>query len=152
MKRTGEKAQFAGFDAERLTILASQSCRDKQTGSVCDVTLSLDRGSPRASMAASTHCRFQRAYAQKMGYDAAVSRDLAERAKTMFGRYQGVWAEIAKKTGDVQGYPVKTSSRIRGRWAAVPGRAGGAGKRCGFFRGGWRCRPDRRLDIQAQEG
>ncbi len=109
VKRTGEKAQFAGFDAERLTILASQSCRDKQTGSVCDVTLSLDQWiAPRFDGGVDA-LRFQRAYAQKMGYDAAVSRDLAERAKTMFGRYQGVWTEIAKKTGDVQGYPVKTS-------------------------------------------
>ena len=32
VRSTGEKATFAGFDAERLTITASQPCKDKETG------------------------------------------------------------------------------------------------------------------------
>lgn len=109
VKRTGEKAQFAGYDAERLTILASQSCRDKKTGAVCDVTLSLDQWLAPNFDGGADALQFQRAYAQKLGYDAAVSQDLGERAKSMFGRYQGVWAQVADKTRDVKGYPVKSS-------------------------------------------
>jgi hypothetical protein len=109
VKRTGEKSQFAGFDAERLMILASQSCRNKKTGAVCDVTLSLDQWLAPNFSGGADALQFQRAYAQKMGYDAAVSQDLAERAKSMFGRYQGVWTQVAEQTRDVKGYPVKTS-------------------------------------------
>jgi hypothetical protein len=109
VKRTGEKAQFAGYDSERLMILASQSCRNKKTGAVCDVALSLDQWLAPNFSGGADALQFQRAYAQKMGYDAAVSQDLAERAKSMFGRYQGVWTQVAEKTRDVKGYPVKTS-------------------------------------------
>lgn len=109
VKRTGEKASFAGYDAERLIVLASQSCKNKQTGSVCEVTLALDQWLAPKFEASADALKFQRAYAEKMGFDAAVSRDLAERAKSMFGRYQGVWTQIAQKTREVKGYPVKTS-------------------------------------------
>ncbi|HKE95045.1 MAG TPA: hypothetical protein VKB34_12105, partial [Povalibacter sp.] len=36
-------------------------------------------------------------------------RDFAERAESMFGRYKGLLTEIASKTRDVKGYPVKAS-------------------------------------------
>jgi hypothetical protein len=109
VKRTGEKASFAGYEAERLMILATQSCRNKETGAVCDVTLSLDEWLAPKFDGGADALKFQRAYAERMGFDAAVSRDLGERAKSMFGRYEGVWKEIAQKTRDVKGYPVKTS-------------------------------------------
>ena len=37
VNKTGEKAQFAGYDSERVTVTASQPCQDKQTGSICEV-------------------------------------------------------------------------------------------------------------------
>jgi hypothetical protein len=42
VNKTGEKAQFAGYDSERVTITASQPCQDKDTGSICEVALVLD--------------------------------------------------------------------------------------------------------------
>ena len=36
-------------------------------------------------------------------------RDFAERAESMFGRYKGIWTEVAAKMHDVKGYPVKAS-------------------------------------------
>src|SRR5262249_32160015 len=43
VKRTGETANVAGFDAERVTVTASQACRDRKTGSVCEFSILLDQ-------------------------------------------------------------------------------------------------------------
>jgi hypothetical protein len=110
VKRTGETATFAGFDAERLTITASQACKDKQSGSVCEFVLSLDEWLAPKFAASAEAQKYTRAYAQKMGLGTATSsRDLAERAQAMFGRYQGIWSQIASKTKDMKGYPIKTT-------------------------------------------
>ena len=113
VKRTGEKATLAGFDAERLTITASQACKDKQSGQVCEFALSLDEWLAPHYAASAEAQKYHHAYAQKMGLAAAApgreSRDIAERAQSMFGRYQGIWSQIAAKTKDIKGYPIKTT-------------------------------------------
>ena len=110
VKRTGETATLAGFDAERLTITASQACRDKQSGSVCEFVLSLDEWLAPKFAASAEAQKYTRAYAQRMGLGTATSsRDIAERAQAMFGRYQGIWSQIASKTKDMKGYPIKTT-------------------------------------------
>ena len=112
VKRTGEKANLAGYDAERLTITASQACKDKQSGQVCEFVLSLDEWLAPNFAASSEAQKYTRAYAQKMGLatgTATSSRDIAERAQSMFGRYKGIWTQIASKTKDMKGYPVKTT-------------------------------------------
>ena len=38
-----------------------------------------------------------------------ASGDFADRAESMFGRYQDLWKEVPAKTRDVKGYPVKLS-------------------------------------------
>jgi hypothetical protein len=110
VKRTGEKTTLAGYDAERLTITASQACKDKQSGQVCEFVLSLDEWLAPKFAASAEAQKYTRAYAQKMGLGtAAPSRDIAERAQSMFGRYQGIWGEIARNTKDLKGYPLKTT-------------------------------------------
>jgi len=109
VKRTGEKALIAGHTAERVTITATQSCKDNKTGQVCDFGLALDQWLAPNFEAADETIAYHRAYAEKLGLGAASSRDFAERAEAMFGRYQGIWKEIALKMSDVQGYPVKSS-------------------------------------------
>jgi hypothetical protein len=110
VKRTGEKATLAGYDAERLTITASQACKDKQSGQVCEFVLSLDEWLAPKFAASAEAQQYTRAYAQKMGLTTATtSRDISERAQSMFGRYKGIWSEIASKTKDMKGYPVKTT-------------------------------------------
>ena len=115
VRRSGEKASYAGYDAERLTITASQPCKDKETGAICEVALSLDEWLAPGFTANTEADKFHRAYAQKMGLDLNAGRggfgggDINQRAQSMFGRYQGVWSEIVAKTKDVKGYPVKTS-------------------------------------------
>jgi hypothetical protein len=109
VKKSGEKALVAGMQAERVTITATQSCKDKKTGQVCDFGLTLDQWlAPEFAEGAET-LAYQRAYAEKLGLGAAASRDFSERAQSMFGRYQGIWTEVAAKMRDVEGYPVKSS-------------------------------------------
>ena len=107
--RTGEKATLAGQSAERVTVSATQSCKDKKTGQVCDFGLVLDQWVAPGFEAAAEAQAYQLAYAQKLGFNASSSRDFAERAESMFGRYQGMWREVANKMRDVKGYPVKLS-------------------------------------------
>jgi hypothetical protein len=110
VKRTGETATIAGFDAQRLTITASQACKDKQSGQVCEFVLSLDEWLAPKFAASAEAQKYTHAYAQKMGLGTATtSRDIAERAQSMFGRYKGIWTEVASKTKDMKGYPVKTT-------------------------------------------
>jgi hypothetical protein len=110
VKRTGETATFAGFDAERLSITASQACKDKQSGQVCEFVLLLDEWLAPKFTANAEAQKYGRAYAQKMGLGTvSTSRDIGERAQAMFGRYKGIWTEVANKTKDMKGYPVKTT-------------------------------------------
>jgi hypothetical protein len=107
--RNGEKATIGGYNSERVTVTATQSCKDKETGQVCDFGLTLDQWLAPNFEASEEALAYQRAFAEKMGVAAASSKDFAERAETMFGRYKGIWTEIAAKTKDLKGYPVKAS-------------------------------------------
>ncbi len=108
VKRTGEKALIAGFQAEHVTITATQSCKSKKTGQVCDFGLALDQWIAPGFEASSEAQAYQRAYAEKLGLGAASSRDFAERAQGMFGRYKGLWSEVGTKMRDIKGYAVKS--------------------------------------------
>src|ERR1700730_17334164 len=95
--KTGEKAQFAGYDAERVTITASQPCKDKETGSICEVALVLDDWLSTGFTQGAEAQKYYKAYAAKMGLDPSTSQDVSQKAQALFGRYQGIWSEIATK-------------------------------------------------------
>jgi hypothetical protein len=107
--KTGEKAQFAGYDAEHVTVTATQPCQDKDTGAICEIALVMDLWNSADFAMSSEAKKFYAAYAAKMGMDPANSQDATERAKALFGQYKGVWAEVATKMQTVKGYPVKSS-------------------------------------------
>jgi hypothetical protein len=111
LKRTGEKALIGGFEAERVTITATQSCRNKENGQVCDFGLALDQWIAPNFEASAEAQKYQLAYAEKLGLGAASSRDFAERAQSMFGRYKGIWSELGTKMAELnmKGYAVKSS-------------------------------------------
>lgn len=109
VKRTGAKQSIAGYQAEQIVVTGTQACRDRQTSKTCQFTLTLDQWiAPDFSEAEET-LDFQRAYAEKLGLSAGASRDVAEQAEAMFGRYEGIWKEIGSRMQEVDGYPVKTS-------------------------------------------
>ncbi len=109
VKRTGEKASVAGFDAERVMVTASQACRDPKTGSVCEFSLLLDQWVSPAFKGGEDAHQFYAAYAQQMGFGSGTAQAGVQRAEAMFGRYKGVWSQIATKMQDIKGYPVRSS-------------------------------------------
>lgn len=110
VQRTGERATIGGFQAEHVTVTASQTCTNKKTGDACDFGLALDQWIAPGFEASSETTAYQRAYAEKLGLGAASSKDFAERAQSMFGRYKGIWAELGKRMAElpVKGYAVKS--------------------------------------------
>jgi hypothetical protein len=109
VNKSGEKAQFAGYDSERVTITASQPCQDKDTGSICEVALVLDEWLAAGFVESSEVRKFYSAYAVKMGMDPSNSQDPSQKAKAMFAQYKGIWTEVAAKMQNVKGYPVRSS-------------------------------------------
>ena len=108
LRKTGEKAMIGGYQADRVTINATQACKNRKTGEVCEFGLSLDQWLAPGFEAPEERLNYQRAYAQKLGLTTASSRDFAERAQSLFSRYKGIWTAIADKAKDVKGgYPVK---------------------------------------------
>lgn len=109
VNKSGEKAQIAGYDAQRVTVTATQPCQDKETGAICEVALVLDQWTSADFAESSEARKFYTAYASKMGIDISNSQDVSERAKALFGQYKGLWTEVAAKMQSVKGYPVKSS-------------------------------------------
>jgi hypothetical protein len=109
VNKTGEKAQFAGYDSERVTITASQPCQDKDTGSICEVVLILDQWMAPGFAESAEVRKFYSSYAAKMGMEPSSSEDASQRAKLMFSQYKGIWTEVASKMQNVKGYPVRSS-------------------------------------------
>ncbi len=109
VNKSGEKAQFAGYDAERVTITASQPCQYPETGSICEVALILDEWTAPGFVESAEVRNFYTAYAAKMGFTPANVDDMAQRAKLMFSQYQGIWSEVASQMQSVKGYPVRSS-------------------------------------------
>jgi hypothetical protein len=107
--KSGEKAQIAGYDAQRVTITATQPCQDKETGAICEIALVFDQWISADFAESSEARKFYTAYASKMGIDISNSQDVSERAKALFSQYKGVWTEVADKMQSVKGYPVKSS-------------------------------------------
>jgi len=112
--RAGQVNALCVFDSERIDyktkVTATQSCTNKKTGDVCDFGLALDQWIAPGFEASSETTAYQRAYAEKLGLGTASSRDFAERAQGMFGRYKGIWAELGKRMAElpVKGYAVKS--------------------------------------------
>jgi hypothetical protein len=112
VRQPGDKATYAGYEAEHLTIVATQPCKDKQTGAICEVALALDEWLAPSFSANTEVEKFRHAYAQKLGLDPTAGgsgADISRRAQNMFSRYQGIWSEILSKTKGAKGYPVKSS-------------------------------------------
>jgi hypothetical protein len=109
VKKSGEKQQIAGFDAERVTLVAAQPCKDKSTGAICELALVLDEWTAQNFTENVELQKFYKAYAAKLGLDISNGQTMAQRAQSMFSRYKGVWGEIVTKMKDVKGYPVRST-------------------------------------------
>ncbi len=109
VRKTGEKATVAGVDAERYIISAEQPCKDKETGAICEIALTLDEWMAPKFVTNEEVQKYRKAYAEKLGVDKALGQDASDRAKVLFSQYKGTWAQIVAKMKDVKGYPVRSS-------------------------------------------
>lgn len=128
VKRTGAKQTIAGYGAEQVLVSARQGCKDPKTGSICEYELALDQWLAPGVNAGDDALRFQRAYAERMGLTAALSEGFSQRAEGQFGRYGEMWKEIARRMGDLKGYPVRSSFTLAvgGPQCKSPAAGGGA--------------------------
>jgi hypothetical protein len=109
VERSGETATIGGYRAEQQLLTATQSCRDRQSGQVCDFGLRIEQWLAPEFEAAAEVVRFYQAYGEKLGLDAPGSRGFAERTEAMFGGYEGIWEALAEHMQSLEGYPVKSS-------------------------------------------
>ena len=108
VERSGESATIGGYRAEQVLFTATQSCRDRKSGQVCDFGLRVEQWIAPEFEAAPEVLRFYQAYAEQMGLDAQGSRGFSERAEAMFGGYEGIWGALAEHMQTLDGYPVKS--------------------------------------------
>jgi len=108
VERSGESATIGGYRAEQVLFTATQSCRDRKSGQVCDFGLRVEQWIAPEFEAAPEVLRFYQAYAEQMGLDAQGSRGFSERAEAMFGGYEGIWGALAEHMQSLDGYPVRS--------------------------------------------
>lgn len=145
-ERTGEMAQFAGYEAERMTFTATQSCVDRSADQVCDFRLTLDQWVATDFDAADETMEYYQAYAEALGLGTPGSRDFAQRVESLFGGYEGLWSGIAEHMVEIEGYAVKSSiglavgglqcSSMQQAQAAAPGVGEAVGGAIGGALGG----------------
>lgn len=109
VERPGDIENIAGALSERVIVTATQSCRDRNTGKVCDFNLILDQWIAADFEAGDEVRDYYQAYAEQLGLDIADSPGFAQRLESMFGAYQGIWSEIAAQMEETQGYPMRST-------------------------------------------
>jgi hypothetical protein len=127
---TGTHGTIAGHDAKLTQIALTQSCRNAETGDVCDLVFNLDTWLSQDQIAGLDDRRaFQMAYLQKLGLTDRNNALVLKQMRQFLAPYQDSLKQLAGKAGDMQGYPLKTSVRIAyggEHCAAVKGQGSGA--------------------------
>lgn len=123
--RTGAKSTIAGLEAEPLTVVVRQSCKDRRNGELCDIALSLEEWVAPGSAAGREALQFRTAYAQLMG-NSNQGREADGRAEAMFGRYKQAWSLVASELRNVKGFPVRTKISLGLGGASCKGATGSA--------------------------
>jgi hypothetical protein len=113
VRKTGDKATFAGHEAQRTAATLTESCTNKETGDVCDTVVALDVWLTQDELPGLTdRLTFDKAYARKLGLDDPKSFVQGPQMQKFLAAYQGQLKELAAKSGDMKGQPLKTSFRI----------------------------------------
>jgi hypothetical protein len=108
VKRSDETATLAGHLARKSSVTMTQSCRNKETGEVCeydygfDVWLTADELPGQAEQQA-----FGRAHLQKLGLDPGD--DLMKgQVRQLMAQYADAFKQLSQKAGDLKGQPLRT--------------------------------------------
>lgn len=107
VKKSGEKATFAGLDAERTTITVTQACKDRKTGEMCETRWTADQWLTSADVAQPEQQRFWQAYAKKLLRDEAAARTMAAQALAYMEQHKSSFGELANRLAEQRGTPLK---------------------------------------------
>ena len=112
VKSTDKHATFVGHDTRLTQLSMTQSCKNKDTGDVCQYVIALDTWLTQDPIAGLDEKRaFQTAYMKKLGLDTQ-SELVQAQMKQFLAPYQDSLKQLAGKSGDLKGYPLKTTVRI----------------------------------------
>ena len=110
--QTGERKKFAGLKAEQSITTATQICKDPETGKSCTLTWTLEQWLAKKAPGGDEVQAFWRSYAEKIGLkDIADQANMPSMTK-LFSMYSQGWDEIEEQSGELQGYPVKTTMQL----------------------------------------
>jgi len=112
LKPTDQHASIAGHDAKLTQIALTQSCRNKDTGDVCDFVLTLDSWLTQDQIAGLEDRRaFQSAYQHKLGFDETTAT-AQKQMRQFLAPYAESLKQLSGRAGDLQGYPLKSAFRV----------------------------------------
>jgi hypothetical protein len=130
VKQTDTHGSFAGHDARLTQMAMTQSCRNNETGDVCDFVITLDAWLTQDQIAGLADRRaFESAYLQKLGLTDQNNALVVKQMRQFIAPYADSLKQISSKAGDFQGYPLKTAVRIAyggEHCAAAKGQGSGA--------------------------
>ena len=112
IKQTDETGMFAGHQARRSTVTMTQTCTNKQTGDACDMIVGVDSWLTQDEIAGTADAKaFREAYAKKLGLDE-TAQAMKPQMQSLLAPYADALRQASGKTGDLKGYPLKTSISI----------------------------------------
>ena len=110
--KTDDKMAFAGHDAQRTAATMTESCTNKETGEVCDTVIAFDIWLTQDKLPGSSdRAAFDAAYAKKLGLADAANIMKGDVAKFL-APYQSQMKQLADKSADFKGTPMKTTFRV----------------------------------------
>jgi hypothetical protein len=112
VKATDQHATIAGHDTRLTQVALTQSCRNTQTGDECKYALLMDAWLTQDQIAGvDEHKAFRTAYLKKLGLDAS-NEFVQQQMKQFLAPYRDSLKQLAGKSADLKGYPLKSTVRI----------------------------------------
>jgi hypothetical protein len=112
VKATGQHATIAGHDTSLTQVALTQSCRNPETGDECKYALVMDAWLTQDQIAGvDEHKAFQMAYLKKLGLDPS-NELVQQQMKQFLAPYRDSLKQLAGKSADLKGYPLKSVVRI----------------------------------------
>ena len=112
VKATDQHATLAGHDARLTQIALTQSCKSRDTGDECQYSLAMDAWLTQDQIAGVEETKaFRTAYFSKLGLDPG-SEMVQQQMKQFLVAYQDSLKQLAAKSSDLKGYPLKSTVRI----------------------------------------
>jgi hypothetical protein len=112
VNKTNETSMLAGHQAQRTAVTLTQSCKNKETGDSCDMIFMFDTWLTQDEIAGTGDIRaFRTAYNKKLGLDE-VSGAVSAQMQQYLAPYADALRQVSAKSGDLKGYPLKTTMRV----------------------------------------